>query len=314
MSQSQCPSNDEFARYAAGKVDSVIASNLEQHIRECTACQNRLAKTQLHDSDGLLGALRNVDPSPVWENATQAGQLTIGDLEDQIGPYRPLEPIGEGGMGIVYKADQREPVRRTVALKVIKAGMDTRQVLARFEIERQALAMMNHPSIARVLDAGTTDSGRSYFAMEFVPGIPITKFCDKHQLSIVERLELFRQVCSAVQHAHQKGIIHRDIKPSNVLVYMLDDRPTPKVIDFGLAKAMGQSLTDKTMFTGHGQVVGTLEYMSPEQAEVDVNAVDTRTDIYSLGVLLYELLTGSTPLKRESLVEAGMMAVITRNP
>ena len=212
-----------------------------------------------------------------------------------IGPYKLLEQIGEGGMGIVYMAEQTQPVRRKVALKIIKPGMDTRQVIARFEAERQALAMMDHPNIAKVLDAGATESGRPYFVMELVRGIPITEYCDQHRLPIHKRLDLFMQVCQAVQHAHQKGIIHRDIKPTNVLVTALDGVPLPRVIDFGIAKATGQSLTDKTLFTGFAQLIGTPLYMSPEQAELSAVDIDTRSDIYSLGVLLYELLTGTTP-------------------
>ncbi len=212
-----------------------------------------------------------------------------------IGPYKLLEQIGEGGMGVVYMAEQTQPLRRKVALKIIKPGMDTKQVIARFEAERQALAMMDHPSIARVFDAGATESGRPYFVMELVRGIPITEYCDQQRLSIPERLGLFTQVCQAVQHAHQKGIIHRDLKPTNVLVTSLDGTPLPKVIDFGIAKATGQSLTDKTLFTGFAQLIGTPLYMSPEQAELSAVDVDTRSDIYSLGVLLYELLTGTTP-------------------
>ena len=216
-----------------------------------------------------------------------------------IGPYKLLEQIGEGGMGVVYMADQQAPVRRRVALKVIKAGMDTRQVIARFEAERQALALMDHSNIARVLDAGATDSGRPYFVMELVRGIPITEYCDQNNLPVHERLELFVQVCSAVQHAHQKGIIHRDLKPSNVLVTLNDGRAVPKVIDFGVAKATGQQLTEKTLFTAFAQMVGTPLYMSPEQAEMTSLDIDTRSDIYSLGVLVYELLTGTTPFDQQ---------------
>jgi serine/threonine protein kinase len=223
-----------------------------------------------------------------------------------IGPYKLLQQIGEGGMGVVYMAEQQQPLRRKVALKIIKPGMDSAQVIARFEAERQALAMMDHQNIAKVFDAGTTDTGRPYFVMELVHGVPITKFCDNNQLTPRERLALFVPVCQAIQHAHQKGIIHRDIKPSNVLVTMYDDKPVPKVIDFGVAKAIEQRLTERTLFTQFGVFVGTFEYMSPEQAEMNALGVDTRSDIYSLGVLLYELLTSTTPLQRERLGRAAL--------
>ena len=222
-----------------------------------------------------------------------------------IGPYRILETLGEGGMGVVYLADQAAPLQRRVALKLIKLGMDTREVVARFEAERQALALMDHPNIASVFDAGTTEDGRPYFVMEYVPGVSITTYCDAHRLSTTERLELFTEVCGAIQHAHQKGVIHRDLKPSNVIVMVQDGRPVPKVIDFGVAKATRQRLTEKTLFTQHGLLIGTPEYMSPEQAEMSAIDVDATTDIYSLGMLLYELLVGELPFESTRLRQAG---------
>ena len=233
-------------------------------------------------------------------------------LGAMIGPYRLLQVIGEGGMGTVYMAEQTAPVKRIVALKIIKPGMDTSQVVARFEAERQALAMMDHSSIAKVLDAGATVTGRPFFVMELVKGVPITDYCDTVHLTPKERLELFIPVCAAVQHAHQKGIIHRDLKPSNVLVTLQDGVPLPKVIDFGIAKATEQKLTERSLFTQHGAIVGTLEYMSPEQAEMSALGVDTRTDVYALGVMLYELLTGSTPLERARLRESGYAEILKR--
>ena len=210
-------------------------------------------------------------------------------------PYRLIQPLGSGGMGEVWLAEQTVPVRRHVALKIIKPGMESRQVIARFEAERQALALMVHPSIAAVFDGGTTTDGRPYFVMEYVKGEPITTYCDRHRLGMRDRLALFQQVCEAVQHAHQKGVIHRDLKPSNVLVTLLDGRVVPKIIDFGVAKAIAQPLTERTLFTELGVLVGTPEYMSPEQAEMGTLDIDTRTDMYALGVMLYELLTGSLP-------------------
>jgi serine/threonine protein kinase len=247
----------------------------------------------------VCDAQPTVDEPPVSE---RAGTV--------IGPYKLLQQIGEGGMGTVYMAEQTQPVQRKVALKVIKAGMDSRQVIARFEAERQALAMMDHVNIARLLDAGATESGLPYFVMELVHGVPITRYCDDNQLTPRDRLELFVPVCQAIQHAHQKGIIHRDIKPSNVMITLYDGRPVPKVIDFGVAKATEQKLTERTLFTQYGTMVGTLEYMSPEQAEMSALGVDTRSDIYSLGVLLYELLTGSTPLSHKRVREAAYGEVL----
>ncbi len=247
-----------------------------------------------HIGEGVEDPARTLD----------AGQ-PLYEIGSRIGGYKLLSVLGEGGFGMVYLAEQEHPIKRLVALKVIKPGMDTRQVIARFETERQALAMLDHPHIARVFEAGTTEAGRPYFAMEYVKGIPITEYCDRHKLGTRERLNLFIPLCQAIQHAHQKGIIHRDIKPSNALVTLQDGKPVPKVIDFGIAKALHQRLTEKTLFTEQGQLIGTPEYMSPEQAEVTGLDVDTRTDIYSLGVLLYELLTGCTPFDPEALRSRG---------
>jgi serine/threonine protein kinase len=237
---------------------------------------------------------------PTFDDRPAEGPGTV------IGPYKLLEQIGEGGMGLVFMAEQTRPLRRRVALKVIKPGMDTRQVVARFQAERQALALMDHPNIAKIHDAGATDSGRPYFVMELVKGVPITEFCDQRRLTMRQRLELFVTVCQAVQHAHQKGIIHRDLKPSNVLVTLHDIIAVPKIIDFGIAKATTQPLTERTLFTNFAQMMGTPLYMSPEQAEMNGLDVDTRSDVYALGVLLYELLTGTTPFESQTLKKVGL--------
>jgi eukaryotic-like serine/threonine-protein kinase len=269
----------------------------------------------LREVEPLLGPQLDRDTSPL-----DAVEVTLGSaitaasivaLDDhgepprQIGAYKLLEKIGEGGFGVVYMAEQTAPVRRRVALKVIKPGMDSRQVIARFEAERQTLAMMDHPNIARIFDGGTSADRLPYFAMELVRGTTLTKYCDEARLTTHERLSLFIDLCEAVQHAHQKGIIHRDLKPSNVMVTLHDDRGVIKVIDFGVAKALSQPLTDRTLFTGYQQLLGTPQYMSPEQAQMNEVDIDTRSDVYALGVILYELLTGTTPFAKESLAKVG---------
>ncbi|HZY84141.1 MAG TPA: serine/threonine-protein kinase, partial [Gemmataceae bacterium] len=241
------------------------------------------------DGGGALGPPLVTSPEPPG--------VAVGAVI--AGRYKVLESLGEGGMGSVFVAEQTEPVRRKVALKLIKAGLDSRRVLARFEAERQALALMDHPSIAKVLDGGLTEAGRPYFVMEYIKGVPLTDYCDQARLTVRQRLELFVPVCQAVQHAHQKGIIHRDLKPSNILVALYDGKPVPKVIDFGLAKAVHQPLTERTVYTAHEMIVGTPLYMAPEQADLSAIDVDTRADIYALGVILYELLTGTTPLEKQ---------------
>jgi tetratricopeptide (TPR) repeat protein len=295
----------------AGAIE--IASGEERTAFVARACgtdeELRRRVERLVDAHFQAGSFLESPPaSPPTSSIAPA--LSTEPVGTVIGPYKLIQVIGEGGMGTVYMAEQTDPVRRTVALKLIKTGMDSRQVLARFSAERQALALMDHPNIAKVFDAGTTETGRPYFVMELVKGIPITRFCDERRLTLRERLELAIPVCQAVQHAHQKGIIHRDLKPSNVLIALFDGKPVPKVIDFGVAKATGPRLTDQTLYTEFGAVVGTLEYMSPEQAELNQLDIDTRSDIYSLGVLLYELLTGSTPLEHRRLKSVLFLEVL----
>ena len=278
--------------------------------RECSGdAQLRQRVENLLQAHERAGQFLNEPPAAVSAKTfvITTGMIPITEKAgDRIGRYKLLQQIGEGGCGVVYMAEQEEPVRRRVALKVIKLGMDTKSVIARFEAERQALALMDHPNIARVLDAGATETGRPYFVMELVRGIKITEYCDQNKLSTDERLKLFVQVCHAIQHAHQKGIIHRDIKPSNILVTLHDGVPVPKVIDFGIAKATQGRLTDQTLFTAFEQFIGTPAYMSPEQAEMSGLDIDTRCDIYALGVLLYELLTGQTPFDARELLASGL--------
>jgi serine/threonine protein kinase len=297
------------------KLDEAVLFNVARQIEEQDARRAYLDQACGDDAelrlrlDRLL-QVNDDDPTFLEKPAEDIPAASIERVTEgpgtEFGPYLLLEKIGEGGFGKVFMAEQRRPIRRTVAVKILKPGMDTFQVIARFEAERQALALMDHPNIGRVLDGGETASGRPYFVMELVRGVPITRYCDEHKLTPRERLALFADVCAAVQHAHQKGIIHRDIKPSNVLVTEIDGRPIPKLIDFGVAKALGQQLTENSMFTPAGAILGTLEYMSPEQAEFNALDIDTRADIYSLGVLLYELLTGTTPLTRERVKKTAM--------
>jgi eukaryotic-like serine/threonine-protein kinase len=274
----------------------------EAYLRTSCGADSRLRR-KIEQLLGVLPFVGNFLERSYGE-PVPAADITLPP-DTRIGPYLLREQIGEGGMGLVFVADQETPVKRRVALKVVKPGMDTRQVLARFEAERQALALMDHPNIAKVLDAGVTESGRPYFVMELVRGMPITEYCDAARLTPRQRLELFLPVCRAIQHAHQKGVIHRDIKPSNLLVTLYDSHPVPKVIDFGIAKAVGSVVADHSVYTGFAQLVGTPMYMSPEQAEMTAQDVDTRADVYALGVVLYELLTGTTPFDGETLRQAG---------
>ena len=264
----------------------------------------------LNEPVAKLAITADRSPEEAYEDRKVEAGISIESVGSHIGKYTLLQKLGEGGMGSVWVAEQTEPVKRRVALKVIKPGMDSTTVLRRFEAERQALALMDHTHIAKVFDAGTTAHGRPYFVMELIKGVPITRYCDELQLPIRERLALFVPVCQAIQHAHQKGIIHRDIKPSNVLVCIQDGHPVAKVIDFGVAKALHQKLSEQSLYTEIGQIVGTLEYMSPEQAELSPLDIDTRADVYALGVLLYELLTGTTPLDRKRLKSAAVQEML----
>jgi eukaryotic-like serine/threonine-protein kinase len=298
--------DDELKRFANGQLPPDEEARIAIEIANSESLQARLVDLTLAHA---------ITPSREIELRSRTKSLPTPNhtgSSNRIGNYRLLQVIGEGGMGQVWMAEQTEPVKRRVALKLIKSGKDSKPIIARFEAERQALALMDHISIARILDGGTSEDGQPYFVMELVPGIPITTYCDKHQLTLPKRLDIFQQVCNAVQHAHQKGIIHRDLKPSNILVATYDGKPIPKVIDFGLAKALdhGSKLTDKTLFTEFGAVVGTLQYMSPEQAELDAVDIDTRTDVYALGVLLYELLTGFTPIDPDSARQMALIKIL----
>ncbi|MCO6456161.1 MAG: protein kinase, partial [Pirellulaceae bacterium] len=310
-SASDHPPRERLRDFLHGTLDQALSEQVEEHILHCAACCETLG--ELHAvADPWLQPLGQPDRSndddarhasadgPASAHADAPGEQAAGTW---IGPYRLVRLLGEGGMGRVYLAQQQQPVRRSVALKLIKAGIANRQLVARFEAERQALALMEHPNIPHVLDVGMTPDGRHYFVTELIAGLPITEYCGVHRLTVRERLALFLPVCHAVQHAHHKAVVHRDLKPSNVLVCQRDGESIPKVIDFGIAKALDdpseQGATRRESYTRYGQIVGTLEYMSPEQAALNRDDVDTRSDVYALGVLLYELLTGTTPLPSE---------------
>ena len=347
MPNHPCPPGADLLRLVRGELAAHDAEVLEKHLLQCSGCfekskaldaQAGKAPAPCHEGatpsesgntspevKALVQRICALLPPPAPSGDARAaaappqpdgGAMPTAEVANyerdgnRIGPYKLLQKLGEGGMGAVFLAEQEHPVKRRVALKVIKEGLDSAHVLARFEAERQALAMMDHPNIARVLEVGATADGRPYFVMDLVEGIAITKYCDQERLTLKERLALFVPVCMAVQHAHQKGIIHRDLKPSNVLVALYDGQPVPKVIDFGVAKATGPKLTERTMFTEVGQIVGTLEYMSPEQAELNQFDIDTRSDIYSLGVLLYELLAGGPPFTGKELRSVGVFEML----
>src|SRR5262245_48472341 len=350
MAPADCPDRETLAALAAGRLSGETLAAVAAHLDGCPAClavaqsantatdplvaalcqpdpADPYAREEGCNRARLLATDRD-DVAPDLPTPIAPGHRPPGPPEVTAGPppggvatgesvgtlvagrYKLLEKIGEGGMGAVWAAEQTQPVRRKVAIKLVKAGMDSRTVLARFDAERQALALMDHPNIAKVLDGGTTETGRPFFVMEYVAGVPFTRYCDDARLSIAERLALFVPVCQAVQHAHAKGIIHRDLKPGNILVGVYDGRPVPKVIDFGLAKAVHQPLTEHSLHTAPGAMLGTLLYTSPEQAAFNNPDVDTRTDVYALGVVLYELLTGTTPLERERFREAAWHEVL----